>query len=124
VPASKLAKETRGTVCPEGIEQVIRVTWAGGVRRPDRGEVGDAERQLYRVMIKRANGSSHEIAPVVLADLEDGDNNHLLCLDSTDQAISVRFPAGYLADPNGDLNLDTRIAIKSAGISCDNAYRC
>jgi hypothetical protein len=111
VPESEWARETRGTACPEGIQQAVRVTWAGGVRLPNRDEPGDAERRLYRVTVKRGDGSSHEIVPAALADLEDGDNNHLLCLDTADPAVSVSFPAGHLVDPNRDLNPDTHIAV-------------
>lgn len=111
VPLSKLAKDTRGTNCPGGVQQVVRVTWAGGVRRPNRDEPGDAERKLYRVTVKREDSSTHEVTPAALADLEDGDNNHLLCLDTTDAAISVSFPAGHLVDPNQDLNPDTRVTV-------------
>lgn len=111
VSVNELAKDTRGTSCPEGVQQVVRVTWAGGVRRPNRNEPGDAERKLYRVTVKRGDGSHHEVAPAALGDLDDGDNNHLLCLDTTDTAISVSFPAGYLVDPNQDLNPDTRVIV-------------
>lgn len=111
VPMSKVVKETRGTTCPEGMQQVVRVTWAGGVRRPNRDEPGDAERRLYRVTVKRGDGSNHEIVPVALADLGDGDNNHLLCLDTADPAVSVSFPAGHFVDPNRDLNPDAHIAV-------------
>ncbi len=113
---NNLAKDTRGTACPEGVQQVVRVTWAGGVRLPNRDELGDAERQLYRVAVKRANGSTQEVVPVALADLEDGDNNHLLCLDTTDVAVAVSFPAGHLVDPNQDLNPDTHISV-SVGVN-------
>ena len=51
------------------------------------------------------------IVPVALGDLGDGDNNHLLCLDTADPAVSVAFPAGLLKDPNGDLNPATTIAV-------------
>lgn len=111
VPLNNLAKNTRGTNCPKGVQQVVRVTWAGGVRWPNRDEPGDAERKLYRVTVKRGDDSNHEVAPAALADLEDGDNNHLLCLDTTDTAISVSFPAGHLVDPNQDLNPDTRVTV-------------
>jgi len=111
VPMSELTIQTRGSACPEGIQQVVRVTWAGGVRLPNRDEPGDGERRLYRVTVKRGDGSSHEIAPAALADLGDGDNNHLLCLDTADLAVSVSFPAGHLVDPNRDLNPDTHIAV-------------
>ena len=111
IAVSNLAAETRGTLCPEGVQEVVRVTWAGGVRRPNREEAGDAERMLYRVTVERADGSTQEIAPAALADLDDGDNNHLLCLDTAAVAVSVGFPAGYLVDPNGDLNPDTHVTV-------------
>jgi hypothetical protein len=111
VPVSELAIETRGTACPEGVQQVVRVTWAGGVRLPNREEPGDKERQLYRVTVIRGDGSSHEIVPAALADLGDNDNNHLLCLDTADPVVSVSFPAGHLVDPNRDLNPDTHIVV-------------
>ena len=97
--------------CPDGIRQVVRVTWAGGVRRPDGDDAGDAERALYRVTVERADGSRDEIVPAALADLGDRDNNHLLCLDTPDPAVSVSFPAGHLVDPNQDLNPYTQIAV-------------
>lgn len=97
--------------CPDGMQQVIRVTWAGGVRRPDGDDAGDAERALYRVTVQRVDGSQDEIAPAALADLGDRDNNHLLCLETSDPAVSVSFPAGHLVDPNQDLNPDTQVAV-------------
>ena len=97
--------------CPDGTQQVVRVTWAGGVRRPDGDDAGDAERALYRVTVERASGSHDDIAPAALADLGDRDNNHLLCLDTSDPAVSVSFPGGHLVDPNQDLNPDTRVAV-------------
>jgi len=111
VPESEWSLKTRGTACPVGIRQVVRVTWAGGVRLPNRDELGDEERRLYRVTVKRGDGSSDEIIPLALADLEDRDNNHLLCLDTSDPAVSVSFPGGHLVDPNRDLNPDTHIAV-------------
>jgi len=114
VPKSQWAINSKGTACPAGIQQVVRVTWNGGVRLPNRGEPGDAERRLYRVTVKRGDGSSDEIVPAALADLNDGDNNHLLCLDTTDPAVAVSFPEGHLIDPNRDLNPDTYIAVSRA----------
>jgi len=55
--------------------------------------------------------SQREITPVALADLGDGDNNHLLCLDTADAPLSVSFPAGVLTDPNDDLNPATSVAV-------------
>jgi hypothetical protein len=47
VPEKQWTQETNSTRCPQGVKQIIRVTWNGGVRRPDRGEAGEAERKLY-----------------------------------------------------------------------------
>jgi hypothetical protein len=98
VPEKQWTQETNSTRCPQGVKQIIRVTWNGGVRRPDRGEAGEAERKLYRVEVQRAD------TPIALAELEDRDNNHFLCLDTDDTAVAVSFPGGRLIDPNGDLN--------------------
>lgn len=43
----------------------------------------------------------------------DGDNNHVLFLDSADSAVSVSFPAGILKDPNGDLNPQTSVNLSN-----------
>ena len=52
-------------------------------------------------------GDSSERVPTALADLGDGDNNHLLCFDFEGEPREVRFPAGFLTDPRDDLNPDT-----------------
>ena len=105
------SKPGRGSNCPAGTQQVVRATWTGGVRLPNGDTAGDAERALYRVTVERPDGSREEITPAVLADLGDRDNNHRLCLGTTDSAVSVAFPAGYLVDPNQDRNPDTRGAV-------------
>lgn len=108
----------RGTACPDGTQQVVRVTWTGGVRLPNGGEVGDAERARYHVTIERRDGSRDVIVPMAIADLNDNDNNHRLCLDVTDTPVSVSFPAGHLVDPNHDLNPDTQV-----GVAADDRSR-
>lgn len=106
-------RRTDGDDCPsEGIVQAVRVVWAGGVTLPNGGEPGDAERDLYRVTVRAADGTERDIAPVALADLGDGDNNHLLCLDTADTPVSVSFPGGVLTDPNDDLNPATSVAVR------------
>jgi len=101
-----------GERCPVGTKQVVRVAWGGGVTKPNGpAPADDKERQLYKVTISRTGGATAEIAPFALADLNDGDNNHLLCLDTTDAVTSVFFPAGYLTDPREDPNPDTRISL-------------
>jgi hypothetical protein len=101
-----------GSRCPVGTRQVVRVTWGGGVTKPGgRDSADDEERRLYKVTVVPPRGAKNAITPFALADLNDGDNNHLLCLDTTDSATSVFFPAGYLADPREDLNPDTNISV-------------
>ena len=108
-------RRTDGDDCPtDGIQQAVRVVWAGGVTLENGDEPGDAERDLYRVTVRAEDASEREITPVALADLGDGDNNHLLCLDTADTAVSVSFPAGVLTDPNGDLNPATSVAVRPA----------
>ena len=114
VPEDQRSMSGRGSACPPGAQQVVRATWAGGVRLPNGDDPGDAERELYRVTVKRPDGSRDEIAPAALAELGDNDNNHLLCLGTLDPAVSVAFPAGHLVDPNQDLNPDTRVAVSNA----------
>ncbi len=62
----------------------------------------------------RGDGQGSAVTPIALADTGDGDNNHLLCLDTTDPALSVSFPAGRLTDPREDLNPVTSITITPA----------
>ena len=114
VPEDAWLTMRRESGCPEGILQMVRSTWSGGVRPPSGGDLGDAERALYRVTVERPDGSRDEIVPAAIADLGDRDNNHLLCLDTSAPAVSVSFPAGHLVDPNQDLNPDTQVAVSSA----------
>jgi hypothetical protein len=111
VPEDEWSVSGRGTACPADARQVVRVTWAGGVRLPNGDDPGDTERALYRVTVERPDGSRDEIAPAALAELGDNDNNHLLCLGTADPAVSVAFPGGHLVDPNRDLNPDTQVAV-------------
>jgi hypothetical protein len=100
-----------GTACPLGTKNVVRIVWAGGVSKPGGDEADDEVRARYKVTVRNSDGTASEVVPFALADLNDGDNNHLLCLDTEGTAESVAFPAGFLADPRGDLNPDTRAVI-------------
>ncbi|MEO1639483.1 MAG: hypothetical protein AAFU41_09595 [Pseudomonadota bacterium] len=105
-------RRTDGDDCPtDDIAQAVRVVWAGGVTLENGDEPGDAERDLYRVTVRTADGAEREITPAALADLGDGDNNHLLCLNTTDTPVSVSFPEGVFTDPNDDLNPATSVAV-------------
>ena len=101
-----------GSGCPQGTVQIVRAVWAGGVTTASGMEPADHERTLYQVTVQQADGATRTLAPFALGDLADGDNNHALCLDTLDKALSVAFPAGYLADPNGDLNPATTIQVQ------------
>jgi len=101
-----------GERCPVGTKQVVRVTWNGGVTKPAGPDpADDKERQLYKITTTPSGGASALVTPFALADLNDGDNNHLLCLDTTDAVTSVFFPEGYLTDPREDVNPDTTISL-------------
>ncbi|MEO1660314.1 MAG: hypothetical protein AAFR51_04955 [Pseudomonadota bacterium] len=100
-----------GSRCPVGTLQVLRVTWGGGITKPGGDPADDDERQLYKVTTIKTDGKTSEITPFALADLQDGDNNHLLCLDTADAVRSVFFPAGHVTDPREDLNPDTTISL-------------
>ena len=113
VPPALWSQTDGDSACPANTEQVVRVTWAGGVRLPNGDELGDAERALYRVSVMHTDGSTEEVSPIKLSDLGDRDNNHLLCLKTSAPARTVTFPAGHLVDPNGDLNPDSGISIDS-----------
>ena len=105
----------RGSLCPEnGIVQAVRVTWQGGVTLADGSEPGEAERELYKITVLGDDGTRREVTPAALADLGDGDNNHMLCMDTKDQPVSVSFPAGVLTDPNDDLNPATSVEVSPA----------
>jgi len=101
-----------GTGCPLGTQNVVRVTWAGGVSKPGGGEADDKVREQYKVIVRKGDGTASAVVPFALADLNDGDNNHLLCLDAEGIPESVSFPAGFLVDPRGDLNPYTRADIQ------------
>jgi hypothetical protein len=96
-----------GSGCPADTRQIVRVVWAGGVRRKDGDEVGDYERRQYRVEMEVGKA----VTPFALGDLQDGDNNHLLCLDTREKAKRVTYAAGTLVDPNKDLNAATAVDI-------------
>lgn len=109
---------SRGTNCPDSEEtkQIVRVTWDGGVRKSGTGdEIDDLERLLYNITLLSSESESYgdiiHVNPFAIADLNDGDNNHELCLNVSGTPISVSFPAGFLEDPAGHVNNDTSVNI-------------
>ncbi|MEM1153232.1 MAG: hypothetical protein AAGI44_03770 [Pseudomonadota bacterium] len=119
VPPQEWALDQEGTAlpfgggsgCPEGTQQIVRATWTGGITKPNSQPADDVERLVYKVTTVGQDGTLSEITPFALADLGDGDNNHKLCLDSTDQVTAISFAAGYVTDPRDDLNPETSVSI-------------
>ena len=112
VDREEWAVDRRGTQCPsEGVRQIIRVTWNGGVRLANRDEPGDAEKGLYSIKMEPEQGESYITHPIAIAELGDNDNHHFLCLDTDDKASAVSFPSGHFIDPNMDLNPDTSVML-------------
>jgi hypothetical protein len=98
----------RGSLCPtEGIVQAVRVVWEGGVTLENGNELAPADSELYTITVEAADGTRRDVKPAALANLGDGDNNHMLCMDTNDRPILVSFPEGIVTDPNDDLNPST-----------------
>ena len=102
-----------GSGCPTGTTQIVRAVWTGGVEKANGTEPADAERVLYQVTLDQSDGSHKTVSPFALADLGDGDNNHLLCLDIPGTPRRISFPAGHMVNPNHDLNPDTSVAVSA-----------
>ena len=103
---------TRGGLCTDDrTVQQLRVVWAGGVNVEGGHPPDQKAAQLYRVTVRGEDGETRVVNPIALADHEDPDNNHVLCLDTSDEPISVAFPEGVFVDPNQDLNPATEISI-------------
>ena len=100
-----------GDRCPIVTQQVVRVTWAGGVTKPGGQEIDDNERSAYRVTMAFGDEDETELEPFAIADLGDGDNDHELCLDHAGLPLKVSFPAGLVTDPREDLNPATSINV-------------
>jgi len=102
----------RGSLCPDaGTVQAVRVTWQGGVTLESGSDLAATDGALYTLTIEGADGARRSVSPFAIADLGDGDNNHMLCLDTTDRPVSVSFPPGILTDPNTDLNPATQVSV-------------
>ncbi len=98
--------------CPEdGLKQIIRTVWDGGVRPIPEQTQDTSLADLYSVTLEQADGTQLTISPFSVGNLADRDNNHELCLDVEGHPIRVAFPGGYLVDPNDDANDDTSVDI-------------
>lgn len=92
--------------CPAGTEQVVQLTWDGGVTGPNGAALGDEQRTSVSVTLS----NDQQLSPVALAD-DDPDNIVLVCLDTTTVARSVTVQAGQFHDPGDDPNLETSVAV-------------
>ncbi|MEO1593943.1 MAG: hypothetical protein AAFS02_01710 [Pseudomonadota bacterium] len=101
-----------GTGCPsDGTQQVLRVVWGGGVLAVGGAEVTKQEWGRYTIAMRTEDRGIAFVSPFAAGDLNDGDNNHELCLDVEGVPLAVRFPAGLVQDPNFDVNEATRIRV-------------
>ncbi|MEO1043728.1 MAG: hypothetical protein AAFX52_15715 [Pseudomonadota bacterium] len=102
-----------GTGCPsDGTVQVLRVGWGGGILAIDGTEITEQEWRRYKVTLRTEERRVEFVSPFAVGDLNDQDNNHELCLNREGTPLGVRFPGGFLIDPNGDVNETTRIRVK------------
>ncbi len=115
VPRENWHLGTGGNCPSDGVKNVVRVTWTGGITKPGGAEIDDKERKLYRVTVRKPDGGLETVRPIAIADLNDNDNNHDLCLGIAGEPLSVVFPAGALTDPNEDLNPETEVKVSAAG---------
>ncbi len=94
------------TDCPAPrTKQVVLVVWAGGVR-PGPGKT--AADHLAGYEVDTAGGV---VRPFALGDLDDRDNDVHLCLETNSAPVRVRFSAGVVVDPRGDLNPATVVEV-------------
>ncbi|NJM33398.1 MAG: hypothetical protein HC850_00455 [Rhodomicrobium sp.] len=101
--------------CPaKGVTSVMRVTWTGGITKRGGAEIDDQEKQLYRIAVRKPGGDLATMTPIVVADLNDNDNNQELCFDLERQPLNFFFPADSLTDPNGDLNPAREVKVQAS----------
>lgn len=106
--AERFAPDTPGLAgeCPDGTEQVVQLTWQGGVSGPQGAAL--AEPQRAGVSITLEDGT--QATPLALAD-DDPDNHVLACLASEIPAQSVAVAAGLFHDPGDDANPETSVPV-------------
>lgn len=103
--------------CPRpGLRNIVRAVWVGGITKPGGEEINETEMELYKVTVRQRDGTISEVTPMAVGDLLDNDNNHELCLDVEGEPLRVAFSAGFLTDPNEDLNPDTEVAVSPSQV--------
>ena len=103
--------------CPRPkLRGIVRAVWVGGITKPGGDEIDETEMALYRVTLRKPDGAVVEVSPMAVGDLGDNDNNHELCLDVEGTPLAVSFPAGFLTDPNEDINPETSATVSPAQV--------
>jgi len=108
VLAERFAPGTPGLEgkCPDATEQVVQLTWEGGVSGPQGTAL--AESQRLGVSIDLENGN--RVQPIALGD-DDPDNFVIACIADANPAISVRVAPGLFHDPGDDPNPETTVDV-------------
>jgi hypothetical protein len=94
--------------------QVIQLAWNGGVVPVDE-DVQEADLFQFYTVFTDSAGVLIPHTPVSIADVNDNDNFHQLCLDFTDPVVKVTMPANIVEDPNGDPNWASEIEVSYCG---------
>lgn len=92
--------------CPTATQQVLQITWQGGVSGPMGSRLGEPQR--LGISVRLQDGQT--VTPIALAD-DDPDNHVLVCLDTATAAASVAVAPGLFHDPGDDSNPETRIDV-------------
>ena len=92
--------------CPTATQQVLQITWDGGVSGPMGSRLGEPQR--LGISVRLQDGQT--VTPIALAD-DDPDNHVLVCLDVATAAVSVAAAPGLFHDPGDDSNPETRIDV-------------
>ena len=111
-----------GGGCPIGTQQVVQVAWSGGIT-PFINGMPEVDLKNYYTIWLDSSGFQIPYMPASIADLNDNDNYHDLCINASYTPIKVDFAAGFVKDPNGDPNSFTECQLTfcdtSATVSID-----
>lgn len=92
--------------CPQGTQQIVQLTFEGGVTGPGGADLGEPQR--LGVAVSLADGRT--VNPTALGD-DDPDNHVAVCLAEDSPAQFVTVAAGLFHDPGDDPNPETSAPI-------------
>lgn len=92
-----------GGGCPIGTKQVVQVIWSGGITPSNSGTLESDLAQYYTVWVDSAGIIIPKI-PALIADINDRDNYHDVCLNTLFKPVKITFAQGFVNDPNNDSN--------------------